>query len=409
MREVWECVLREFHRRRGRFFANTLGFFLAVALFVSLIHLLRMSQAAEAALIARTGTNFMGFVPARVASGAFTIERRTLGDDPNSDFLINTVLSTPFPISKTEEVRALPMVLDASPFLMFRARNPEKGHYFTIGGFKEGNLLAVGETCCAPCDVVAGEYLSSANGRDGVLVEQNYAQSWQIEVGNRVRIAGEEFVVRGIVNSGTHPAKADLYLLFANAERVINRFLNVPLASEANAILVRIDLAKNQDEAMRRVKALMAGGVITSYSCFRPAATVAGISDKALLLLTLVAVAGAILLSLKSQLSNVLERRRDIAILKAIGWRSGNVVRQILLESVVQALIGGLAGGAAGLALYLALPLSLLPGGGSIPREISVVVCLSGILAALLGGLLAGAIPAWVAARQSPATALRRG
>ncbi|MBC7228684.1 MAG: ABC transporter permease, partial [Thermoflexales bacterium] len=54
-------------------------------------------------------------------------------------------------------------------------------------------------------------------------------------------------------------------------------------------------------------------------------------------------------------LVGVLERRREIGVLKALGWRTGAVARLFLLEGAVLGLLGGVAGTALGLSVYLAL------------------------------------------------------
>lgn len=98
-------------------------------------------------------------------------------------------------------------------------------------------------------------------------------------------------------------------------------------------------------------------------------------------------------------LVGVLERRREIGVLKALGWRTDAVVRLFLLEGAVLGLLGGLAGTALGLSVYLALYRSVGAG-------------LLGAVAAGLGvpvavGVLAAAYPAQVAARVPPAEAVR--
>lgn len=408
MTDLLECTKREFQRRKGRFLSGTLGFLLAVAMVVVLLHFLRMSKEAEAAVIEKTGTNFMGFVPELVGSDTKTITYRSIHDDPNEDFIVNTILSRPMPISKVAEVKKFPMVKDASPLLFFRLHNAEKSNYFSIGGFEEGNLLAVGETCCAPTDIVSGEFLKVGAVKPGVLLEENYAQSWQMKVGDTLTIGKDQFPVRGIINTGTHPAKADVYMFFRDAERLINAAIKVPLASEANIILVQINNARLQDEAMKLTKDLLKGGVITTYSCFRPAATVAGINERAIWMLNLLAILGAIFLALKAQITTIIERRRDIGILKAIGWTNRHIVEQILMESLIQALVGGILGCLGGIVLFYVAPIVWLPGGGMIGRAISPLICVGGMGIALLGGFFAGIIPGYMAAQASPAEALRR-
>ena len=98
-------------------------------------------------------------------------------------------------------------------------------------------------------------------------------------------------------------------------------------------------------------------------------------------------------------LVGVVERRREIGVLKALGWRTGAVAGLFLLEGAVLGLLGGLAGTALGLGVYLALYRS---GGAGL---LGAVAAGLGVPAAV--GVLAAAYPARVAARVPPAEAMR--
>ena len=46
-------------------------------------------------------------------------------------------------------------------------------------------------------------------------------------------IANKDYTVAGIVNPGVRPAKADVYMLFRDAEKAINSRLQTPLRDQA--------------------------------------------------------------------------------------------------------------------------------------------------------------------------------
>src|SRR4029453_4248643 len=84
----------------------------------------------------------------------------------------------------------------------------------------------------------------------------------------------------------------------------------------------------------------------------------------------------------------ILERRRQIGILKAIGLKRGRVLRIILLENTIVGLLGGLLGiglSSLGVSLLTALGAGVaIP----IPREATFIT---------IGLLIASVIIAWVA------------
>jgi putative ABC transport system permease protein len=134
-------------------------------------------------------------------------------------------------------------------------------------------------------------------------------------------------------------------------------------------------------------------------------------------------------------LASVTRRVREFGTLKALGWTARMITVQVLAETATVGVAGTLAGvalGCAGAALVSALGPTLsvsvtqLPGIAASPTATSAapgpdgpvpvhfgapispgIVALA-VALGILGTLLAGALGAWGAARQSPATALAR-
>lgn len=100
-----------------------------------------------------------------------------------------------------------------------------------------------------------------------------------------------------------------------------------------------------------------------------------------------------------SLLAGVLERRREIGVLKAVGWQTGTVTRLFLAEGIWLGLLGGLVGAVVGLATFIALYES---------ASTSLVwIGLVGVLTPTVVAALAALYPARVAARVPPAEAVR--
>jgi putative ABC transport system permease protein len=137
----------------------------------------------------------------------------------------------------------------------------------------------------------------------------------------------------------------------------------------------------------------------------------------------------------------VTRRVQEFGTLKAVGWRGGRIVSQVLGESLVTGICGGIAGtglGIAGIAIInaVAVPLSaavpsstgsnsptisgsangVIHSISGAPASHTIVVPLSAsvtadaillaIVLAVAGGLLAGLFGGWRAARLRPAAAL---
>lgn len=99
-------------------------------------------------------------------------------------------------------------------------------------------------------------------------------------------------------------------------------------------------------------------------------------------------------------LANVRERRQEIGILRALGFRTWDVIAVFLLRAALAGLAGGVLGYAAGMAGAWAWE------GGGLP-PISPVLAVLAILAAPVLSMLAAWLPALAAAQQDPAVVLR--
>ena len=198
-------------------------------------------------------------------------------------------------------------------------------------------------------------------------------------------------------------------MLRSDATRALQRRMPAFVPDRINMVLVEVKSATLQDLAIKGVKAVVPGSIVSSYACYKPAAQVMGMNERALHLAALFLAVFAAAFALKSQFAAVVERRRDIGILKAIGWTDGAVVRQILTESLLQAVIGAALGCVSAAALLAAAPVKEWSGIVT-PVSITVLpgVLLAGAGIALAVGVLAGIVPAFVAARHRPAEAMRR-
>ena len=68
------------------------------------------------------------------------------------------------------------------------------------------------------------------------------------------------------------------------------------------------------------------------------------ISEKFALIASLTGLAGAILLIMKTMISNLVERSHDIGILKAMGWTKTDIQKQLMIETLIQTIAGSILG-----------------------------------------------------------------
>ena len=120
---------------------------------------------------------------------------------------------------------------------------------------------------------------------------------------------------------------------------------------------------------------------------------------------------GAIFGALNTMYTAVSARNREIATLRALGFRSGPVVISVLSESLLLALIGGLIGGSVAYFAFDGFRTATINFTSfsqvAFAFDVSPSLLIQGIVYAALIGLLGGLLPAVRAARLPIATALR--
>jgi len=124
--------------------------------------------------------------------------------------------------------------------------------------------------------------------------------------------------------------------------------------------------------------------------------------------MVLVGVAVAALGVANTLLMNVLERRREIGMLRSLGMTQGQVLRLILAEAAALGVLGGVIGMGLGVWLsYFAVTGSASVSGYEFPYILPVEAIVTCAVIALAVPLLAGLWPAWRGARVNVVEAMR--
>lgn len=111
-------------------------------------------------------------------------------------------------------------------------------------------------------------------------------------------------------------------------------------------------------------------------------------------------VGGIVIMNI--MLVSVTERTREIGIRKALGARSGDVMRQFLIEASTLSLVGGAIGVLLG--IVVAKTVTIMIG---MPSEVKLWTIAAGVMMAGSVGVFFGVYPAQKAAKLDPITALR--
>ncbi|KOV91673.1 membrane protein [Streptomyces sp. NRRL B-1140] len=286
--------------------------------------------------------------------------------------------------------------------------------------------------------ITSGRSFTTAETNAKVAVADSaYAKEKKLKTGSTVTIKGSKFKVVGIATADSGDAAANLYIPLKQAQTLAGAKDKVTTvyvkATDSQRITgVKSEIQKNIPGTTVTTSADLAGTVSGSLS------TASSLAARVGTWLSITVLVAAFLVAGLLTSSAVSRRVREFGTLKALGWKSSRVTRQVVGEAVVNGLVGGALGIALGLAgAYAVTAVSptlqaQLGGGGAggggfggfrggpgreaagrtldvaltAPVALTTIALAVGL--AVAGGLIAGAFGGWRASRLRPADALRR-
>jgi len=175
-----------------------------------------------------------------------------------------------------------------------------------------------------------------------IALEKHFAKFKRIKPGSSFMISGQTFDVVGTIEikEGAQVSAANIYMLIDNARDLLGQS-----TAAVNLIYLRLKDPSMQNKIKSQISSKIKGASINSSDSFLELmGGVSMISDKFSLIASMVGLIGAVLLIIKTMISNLVERSYDIGILKAMGWTRADIQTQLMLETFIQAIAGGLLG-----------------------------------------------------------------
>ena len=232
-------------------------------------------------------------------------------------------------------------------------------------------------------------------GADDILVDDIYAKGKKVRVGQQLRILEKDFRVVGIVE---HGKGARLFVLLSTLQEMSGAH------DKASIFFIKCDRTDHTAAAADEIKQLLPGYEIRPLKDFLSLMTSSNLPGLSAFINIMIAIAVAIgfLVIFLSMYTTIIERTREIGVLKSLGASKAYIVRIILSETTLLSLLGI----AAGVALSYFLRSIFL---GVFPSMTILItakwVLIAGAIA-IAGGLLGASYPAWIASRKDPVEAL---
>lgn len=246
-------------------------------------------------------------------------------------------------------------------------------------------------------------------GRNEVVVGKAAASQFQgLDLGNHLRWGENEWTVVGIFEANGGLPESEIWCDVGVLQPAYRR------GSTFQSVYAKLD----SPEAFTSFKDALTADPRLDVKVVREDEYYAG-QSRALtgliriigVFITVVMGAGAVFAALNTMYAAVAARTREIATLRALGFRAGPVVVSVLAESLLLALIGGVIGAVLAWVAFDGFQTSTLNWATFSQLSFSFAVTPPligmGIACSLLMGLIGGLFPAIRAARLPVATALR--
>lgn len=236
-----------------------------------------------------------------------------------------------------------------------------------------------------------------------VVLGRTAAETLKKKAGDPIQIEIKELTVVGIVDGGALVENGSVILSLPLMQEITGN------EGKINIIDVRVKPGLKEDElqgvceqinsVVPEARAMAAGEHIAHSEAYR---FVRAMSWSTSLLAVIVGVLGV----MNTMLMTVFERKQEICILLAIGWKRTRIMLMILGESALLGLLGGFMGVLIGVLGVQAI--HNLPGiRGLLEPDLSPRLFFTSVAISIIVGVLSGLYPAWRSSRLTPSLALQ--
>jgi putative ABC transport system permease protein len=258
----------------------------------------------------------------------------------------------------------------------------------------------------------SGRYFRS-DEKDSILIGYNVANNLfddKIKNRNSVSILNKEFKVIGIFEKTGSDVDDDVYIPLETAREIFNN------KNEVNVFVIQIKDGTNIEEVAadiqkkltRELKTADEFQVFTPQQLINRIKSILGIVTLVLIGIAAISIFVGAIGIMNSMYTSVLERTREIGVMKAVGAKRGDILTLFLLEASIIGIIGGLIG--------VILGVSISYGAGAIISALGFVLItikvefnlvLFSLIFSIIIGMISGILPAIKASKMQAIDALR--
>jgi putative ABC transport system permease protein len=291
----------------------------------------------------------------------------------------------PMPIKIGEKVAELKYVQAAAPALL---QFNSAGVIETIWGIEPESFRAV-----------SGGFIflegHDLEGSDDLLIDDWAAKAKHIKVGDTYRVLNHDWHVVAIIE---HGKGARLFVTLSTLQDLVGAH------DKATIFLIKCTRPEHTEDVMQETRHLLPGYTVSPLSSFLQSMTSTNIPGLETFINAMISLAVSIglLVIFLTMYTTVLERTRDIGVLKSLGAGRAFIVRALLSESAGLCVLGI----GAGVGLSYVVRAAFLAGFPTLSIDITTGWILRAAGISLVGAMLGASYPAWVASKKDAVEAL---
>jgi putative ABC transport system permease protein len=255
-----------------------------------------------------------------------------------------------------------------------------------------------GEKSVEQFGIVEGRTLQSGD-TGKVIIGRVMATQEGLKIGDTLNIKDKSFEVVGIYETGVTTEDGGVVIPLGEAQSLFDLGDQVSMLQVKVENIDQVDAIRTQIETRYPQLLALKGSEVANQQA--DLQLINSISS----LIALIAILVGSIVVMNTMIMSVMERTREIGVLRAIGWKRRNILLLILKESFTISIIGGVIGIVLGIVMVNLLT-NLAKISLNLPVTLDLVVGV--FLITIILGILGGFYPAWRASKMSPMEALSR-
>ena len=319
--------------------------------------------------------------------------------------------------SDVSYIETLPYFKLVVPLIVRNAQKVEFGGtdlYLTVQALPSTNARMINEEYMIDKNLIVGRGFSEGEKWVAILGykiaydNEDYFPK-PLKLKNSIYINGYKFTVVGIYKELGTSDDTSIIIPIENAKEVLNTSDTVTAIDAIVKDGVDINLAEEKlNHALDRKKGKDTFVTMTPESLIRQFNNIMSLAQSILLAIASVSlIVGAVGIA-NNMFTSVLEREKEIGIMKSIGASNHDILQIFMLESGLIGFFGGLAGVVLGIIFSLIIGVVAIETGYPMLKAYILPLNVLGVLAfAFIIGLISGLVPAWSASKKKIIDTLR--